>query len=72
MSVNIERLKSINVVIVGGVHHNTLGVIRSLGEERISRENIHVLLIGESISNQNIISSSRYVVKKKCDYLAIL
>lgn len=64
MSVNIERLKSINVVIVGGVHHNTLGVIRSLGEERISRENIHVLLIGESISNQNIISSSRYVVKK--------
>lgn len=64
MSVNIEKLKSINVVIVGGVHHNTLGVIRSLGEERISRENIHVLLIGESISNQNIISSSRYVVKK--------
>lgn len=59
-----RKLSSIKVAIIGGNHHNTLGVVRSLGEQGIDRENMHVLLIGNNIADRNIISASKYVLAK--------
>lgn len=59
-----RKLSSIKVAIIGGNHHNTLGVVRSLGEQGIDRENMHVLLIGNNIADKNIISASKYVLAK--------
>lgn len=58
-----------NVFVVGGIHHNTIGVIRSLG-----RVGIHPYLI---LTNGNIFSSilrSRYIKKRylvKGSYAAV-
>lgn len=60
----------ISVVIIGGTHHNTLGVIRSIGEAGISRDDITVLIVGINISKNNIISTSKYVKKSNIFYLA--
>ena len=67
---NIEKsiIDTIHVAVVGGAHHNTLGVIRSLGEQGINKENIHVLLIGSQIANKNIISVSKYVLKQNVSH----
>ena len=54
-------MNNIDVVIVGGLHHNTLGVLRSLGEKGIPKSQIRVLLIGERISKNNLISKSKYI-----------
>ena len=56
-------LKDIRVVIVGGLHHNTLGVVRSLGKKGLKKNNIIVILIGEKISRSNFIMASRYLSK---------
>lgn len=53
----------IDVVIIGGLHHNTLGVVRSLGEEKISKANLHVLLIDSFAHENNFISHSKYIKK---------
>lgn len=57
------------VIIIGGLHHNTLGVIRSLGENREEFIDMRVLLIGKKISEKNIISESRYVRKNNIYYV---
>ena len=54
-------MNNIDVVIVGGLHHNTLGVLRSLGEKGIPKSQIRVLLIGKRISKNNLISKSKYI-----------
>lgn len=54
----------ISAVIVGGLHHNTLGVIRSLGEEGIPKSNIRVLIVEEKYSNSNFLSKSKYLNKE--------
>lgn len=59
----------IDVVVIGGMHHNTLGVIRSLGEERSARMQIKVLIVGENVTRPNIIEKSRYVKKGNIDYV---
>ncbi len=59
MSIDKNRLNAISVAIVGGNHHNTLGVVRSLGEQGISKKNIQVLLVGDHIPPTNIISVSK-------------
>lgn len=56
-------MNPVRVVVIGTIHHNTLGVIRSLGEAGIIKENISVLLVGEHAGKKNIISSSKYVSK---------
>ena len=56
------------VVIIGGLHHNTLGVIRSIGE-RVPRKDIVVLIVCEDPGNTNIISTSKYVLKKQLYYV---
>ena len=58
-------MKSIDVVVVGGVHHNALGVIRSLGEAKIPKSRITAVLIGHNIPRFNIISASIYIDKEK-------
>ena len=45
--------EEIKVVIIGGIHHNTLGVIRSLGENDISINNIKVILVDEHYKKEN-------------------
>ena len=64
VSIDKNLLNAISVAIVGGNHHNTLGVVRSLGEQGISKKNIQVLLVGDHIPPTNIISVSKYVLKE--------
>lgn len=68
MSINKEKIKAINVVVIGGIHHNTLGVIRSLGEGGIGKDRIYTLLIGKYTGKPNIIASSRYILEKNVIY----
>lgn len=62
-------MKLYDPVIIGGLHHNTLGVIRSLGESGIDKNCIHVLVIGHGIARNNILSKSKYVVADNVDYV---
>lgn len=55
-----------NVVIIGGIHHNTLGVIRSVGE-KIPPSSIDVIAVGKH-AKKNILSQSRYVDSKRVRY----
>lgn len=57
------------VVVIGALHHNTLGVIRSLGENREIKIDIKVLLVGEKVNSRNIISESRYVKRQSLYYV---
>lgn len=56
-----------NVVIIGGVHHNTLGVIRSIGE-KIQPTFIEVIVVG-TCDCKNILSQSKYVNSKNVYYV---
>lgn len=52
------------VVIIGGLHHNTLGVVRSVGS-RLEKRSLYVLLVGHNIPLSNYIAASRYVEKSQ-------
>ena len=54
-------MPEVDVVVIGSQHHNTLGVVRSLGEAGIQKSNLHVLLVNKDHLIKNLISSSRYV-----------
>lgn len=56
-----------DLIIIGSVHHNTLGVIRSIGE-RIAPEKIEIIVAGEAKS-KNIISTSKYVKRNRVHYV---
>lgn len=58
-----------NIIIIGGLHHNTLGVIRSLGEDGIKPNNMIIVLIGKHINKKNIISKSKYTSEENIAYL---
>lgn len=58
-----------NIIIIGGVHHNTLGVIRSLGEEKVDKKNIELLLVEKKAKQRDFISHSRYILKENTYYL---
>lgn len=62
-------MNKINVVVIGSIHHNTLGVVRSLGEGGIHADNIRVLLVTQNTSKKNIITSSKYIKKEYVEYL---
>ncbi|MCH1940711.1 hypothetical protein [Holdemania massiliensis] len=51
------------VVVIGGLHHNTLGVVRSLGEAKIHSESITLILSGAKIDEDNMICKSKYLKK---------
>lgn len=48
------------IIIVGGVHHNTLGVVRSLGEDGLSDS---IILLSISTSN-SFVCKSKYIRKE--------
>lgn len=52
--------KDRSVFIIGGVHHNTLGVIRSLGERGIKPV---VLFVTDDIKRRAYVSKSKYIEK---------
>lgn len=56
-------------IVIGGLHHNTLGVIRSLCESREMPINIKVLLVGLMDREKNIILKSRYINKQDVYYV---
>lgn len=68
MDMGKNKIDCIQVAVIGGAHHNTLGVVRALGEQGIRKENIHVLLIGDHLTNRNIISASKYVLEKNVSH----
>ena len=53
------------VVVIGGLHHNTLGVIRSLGEANIPKQNITGIIVCEEYIRYNFLSASKYIDSKK-------
>lgn len=48
------------IIIIGGVHHNTLGVVRSLGEVGLT-DNIILLSVS---TDDSFVCKSRYVRKE--------
>ena len=52
------------VVVIGGLHHNTLGVIRSLGEAGLNPESIFVIIVNDGQNGKNLLSASKYVCMK--------
>lgn len=64
----MKENSSINVVVIGAVHHNTLGVVRSLGEAKIKKDNIIVFLVGAE-NKKNIVSTSKYLKKDNIIFL---
>lgn len=62
-------MKINGVVIIGGIHHNTLGVIRSLGESGISSNTLQVLIICKDNNPKNILSTSKYVKDASISYI---
>lgn len=64
----MESSKKIKVVVIGGLHHNTLGVIRALGESGIPVNNINVILVEHEITDKNFIAKSKYISNKKINY----
>lgn len=61
--------KKINAVVIGGLHHNTLGVIRSLGEDGIPKNNINVIIVEDGINRKNYIAKSKYVLQGNIRYV---
>lgn len=53
-------MENIEVVVIGGLHHNMLGVVRALGQKGVKRDSLLVILVGESIPQKNIFSCSKY------------
>ncbi len=62
-------MEKINVIVIGAIHHNTLGVVRSLGEEGIPCRNIIVLLVENKFNSKNIISKSKYLLPENIHYV---
>ena len=62
-------MDDLKVVVIGGLHHNTLGVIRSLGENGVFKSNIEIIILDDLCPLNNIISSSKYTDKKKIYYV---
>ena len=54
----------ISAVVIGGIHHNTLGVIRSLGSNKLVNFSITLLLVDENAKKKNFVSASKYVRKR--------
>jgi len=69
-AMTIEHDKSqFKVVIIGGIHHNTLGVIRSMGQAGITPENIELILIDKNNGVNDFVSKSKYIQKNSVFYL---
>lgn len=56
-----QKKDIIEAVVVGGIHHNTLGVIRSLGDNKVVKFNVFLLLIDPDLRVNNYVAKSKYV-----------
>lgn len=65
----MECRNELHVVVIGGLHHNTLGVIRSLGEAGVPKNNINVIIVENTINKNNFVAKSKYVSKKNIRYI---
>lgn len=65
----MKSSEKIKVVVIGGLHHNTLGVIRALGEKGITSLNIDVILVEQNVNKKNFIAKSKYISGDKIIYL---
>ena len=63
---DIEQIKT---VVIGGGHHNTLGVIRSLGEAKIKKNNIRLILVGKGINQNNFVAKTKYIRTDQISYV---
>ena len=61
----MKSAESRHVIIIGGSHHNTLGVIRALGYKGLKNQ-IHLILEGDSNS---FVSKSRYLNNSEIYYI---
>ena len=61
--------EKIKAIIIGGLHHNTLGVKRSLGEAGIKKDNIHVLIVEKNAIKKNFVAASKYIAKGNILYI---
>ena len=57
------------VIIIGGIHHNTLGVVRSIGSAGISSEDIALFIVDEHGGKKDFVSKSKYLKKSTIRYL---
>lgn len=62
-------MDDIRIVIIGSLHHNTLGVVRSIGEAGVPQNNITILLVGKNNSSKNLISTSKYVDPERVSFV---
>ncbi len=62
-------MSEIEVLIIGSLHHNTLGVIRSLGEAGVNKSRMTVLLVAKEMEPKNLISMSKYVLPEKVKFV---
>lgn len=62
-------MSNTSVIVIGSLHHNTLGVIRSLGESGISNQNVDILIVAKNHDLNNLITSSKYVNPKRVDFV---
>ena len=69
MSTNNSQKSNYEVVVVGGVHHNTLGVVRSLGQCKEANIIINLIVVDDDAPKTNLVSSSKYVKKKRTSLL---
>lgn len=54
-------MNKVSLTIIGSLHHNTLGVIRSIGEAKVPDTNITVVLVSKHKEKESIISTSKYI-----------
>jgi predicted ATP-grasp superfamily ATP-dependent carboligase len=57
------------LIIIGGNHHNTLGVIRAFGERGVTKSSLSLIIVGDNVPRYNILSASKYVKKENIRYL---
>ena len=62
-------MSNTSVIVIGSLHHNTLGVIRSLGEAGISNQNVDILIVAKNHDLNNLITNSKYVNLKRVDFV---
>ena len=55
-------MKPRDIVVVGGNHHNTLGVVRALGQRGLG-DSIKLIVVSET---PDFVSVSRYVRRANC------
>jgi len=69
-TLTLNNMADIRVLVIGSLHHNTLGVVRSLGEAGILDSKLRILLVAKEHAEKNLISSSKYVNKENIDFIS--